>query len=330
MGFLNNTDPREKAVNQQIQQTHNQINELYLDLGRYVKLNLKDKIDDQYVRNAAQNIDDCLARLQQLNNDLNSIRGIKLCCNCNAQIPMAVTFCPSCGTKQPDMQMNGMGMGGAPMNGGFGAPMNNGMGAPMNNGMNNGMGAPMNNGMNNAMGAPMNNTMNAPANNGGFGGAAPIPTPVPTPSPAQFNPTSAGNSPANANKNKIGANTQQPPIPAAPVPPVTDNIPPVPAAPQQNDMLKDIPPVPPMPNAEQNTAAPSEIPPVPPMPEMTDRKPDEADTQAGAPAPVIEDKPTAAPAPAAPAANESFVFCSQCGHKEPASVAFCSQCGSKL
>ena len=302
MGFLNNTDPREKAVNQQIQQTHNQINELYLDLGRYVKLNLKDKIDDQYVRNAAQNIDDCLARLQQLNNDLNSSRGIKLCCNCNAQIPMAVTFCPSCGTKQPDMQMNGMGMGGAPMN----------------------------NGMNNGMGAPMNNTMNAPANNGGFGGAAPIPTPVPTPSPAQFNPTSAGNSPANANKNKIGTNTQQPPIPAAPVPPVTDNIPPVPAAPQQNDMLKDIPPVPPMPNAEQNTAAPSEIPPVPPMPEMTDRKPDEADTQAGAPAPVIEDKPTAAPAPAAPAANESFVFCSQCGHKEPASVAFCSQCGSKL
>ena len=330
MGFLNNTDPREKAVNQQIQQTHNQINELYLDLGRYVKLNLKDKIDDQYVRNAAQNIDDCLARLQQLNNDLNSIRGIKLCCNCNAQIPMAVTFCPSCGTKQPDMQMNGMGMGGAPMNGGFSAPMNNGMGAPMNNGMNNGMGAPMNNGMNNTMGAPMNNTMNASANNGGFGGAAPIPTPVPTPSPAQFNPTSAGNSPANANKNKIGANTQQPPIPAAPVPPVTDNIPPVPAAPQQNDMLKDIPPVPPMPNAEQNTAAPSEIPPVPPMPEMTDRKPDEADTQAGAPAPVIEDKPTAAPAPAAPAANESFVFCSQCGHKEPASVAFCSPCGSKL
>ena len=314
MGFLNNTDPRERAVNQQIQQTHNQINELYLDLGRYVKLNLKDKIDDQYVRNAAQNIDDCLARLQQLNNDLNSIKGIKLCCNCSAQIPIAVTFCPSCGTKQPDMQMNNG------MNGGFGAPMNNGMnggfGAPMNNGMNNNMGAPMNNGMNNTMGAPMNNgmnnTMNAPVNNGGFGGAAPVPTPFPTPSPAPFNPASSGNSPANANKNKIGANTQQPPVPAAPVPPVTDNIPPVPPAPQPNDVLKDIPPVPPMPDAQ-------------------DKKPAETEVKTEAPAPVIEDKPaepTAAPAPAP--ANEGFIFCSQCGHKESSGVAFCSQCGSKL
>ena len=326
MGFLNNTDPRERAVNQQIQQTHNQINELYLDLGRYVKLNLKDKIDDQYVRNAAQNIDDCLARLQQLNNDLNSIKGIKLCCNCSAQIPIAVTFCPSCGTKQPDMQMNNM-------NGGMGAaPMNNGFGAPMNNGMNNNMGAPMNNGMNNNMGAPVNNTMNAPANNGGFGGAAPVPTPVPTPapapSPAAFTPSSSGNSPANANKNKIGANTQ-PPIPAAPAAPAND-IPPVPAAPQQNDMLKDIPPVPPMPNTEQNTSAPSEIPNVPPMPEMPDKKPPEAEgAPVAAPAPVIEDKPTGAPAPAA-APSESFIFCSQCGHKESSGVAFCSQCGSKL
>ena len=66
MGFLNNTDPRERAVNQQIQQTHNQINELYLDLGRYVKLNLKDKIDDQYVRNAAQNIEHWLRKCNRM------------------------------------------------------------------------------------------------------------------------------------------------------------------------------------------------------------------------------------------------------------------------
>ena len=319
MGFLNNTDPREKAINQQIQQTHNQINELYLDLGRYVKLNLKDQINDQYVQNAARNIDDCLARLQQLNNDLNSVRGIKLCVNCSAQIPVAVTFCPQCGTKQPDnaMGMNGMmgGMQGNTMNMG----MNNMQGNTMNMGMNNMQGNTMNMGMQNTM---QGNTMQ-----GGFG--APVPTPVPAPAPAQpqtpprsqtgFNPASSGNSPANANKNKIGAENIQP-MPSAPIPPMND-VPPVPAAPQADNMLKDIPPVPPMPDAKPESAV-NEIPPVPPMPEKTEPLTETT---------VSSDAPTAAPAEAeAPKAAESFVFCSQCGHKEAAGVAFCSQCGSKL
>ena len=308
MGFLSNADPREKAVNQQIQQTHNQINELYTDLGRYVKLNLKDQIQDQYVQNTAQNIDDCLARLQQLNNELNSIRGIKLCVNCSAQIPVAVSFCPSCGTKQPD---NGMGMG-APMNGGM---MNNGMqGGMMNNGMQGGM---MNNGMNGGM--PMNNmggmqNQNVMPNQGGFAAPIPAAAPVPPRSQTGFNPASAGNSPANANKNKIGADTSTPmPPQEAPLPP-----------------LNDIPPVPPVPNAVN-----TEIPTVPPVPEkaepvapqtdplanntITNSEPDDEKTVAA----VINE-----PAPAI--AAEKFVFCSQCGHKESGDVAFCSQCGSKL
>ncbi len=305
MGFLNNTDPREKAINQQIQQTHNQINELYLDLGRYVKLNLKDQINDQYVQNAARNIDDCLARLQQLNNDLNSVRGIKLCVNCSAQIPVAVTFCPQCGTKQPD---NAMGMNG--MMGGM-------QGNTMNMGMNNMQGNTMNMGMQNTM---QGNTMQ-----GGFG--APVPTPVPAPAPAQpqtpprsqtgFNPASSGNSPANANKNKIGAPDAQP---VPPMPPMNDAAP-VPPMPDKEEILKDIPPVPPMPDAKPESAV-NEIPPVPPMPEKTEPLTETT---------VSNDAPTAAPAEAeAPKAAESFVFCSQCGHKEAAGVAFCSQCGSKL
>ena len=307
MGFLNNTDPREKAINQQIQQTHNQINELYLDLGRYVKLNLKDQINDQYVKNAAQNIDDCLARLQQLNNDLNSIRGIKLCVNCSAQIPVAVTFCPACGTKQPD---NGMGMNG----------MQN-MGMQGNMGMQNNMGMQGNMGMQNNM-------------QGGFG--APVPTPMPNAAPMQpqtppraqmgFNPTSAGSSPANANKNKIGAPDAQP---VPPMPPMNDAAP-VPPMPDKEEILKDIPPVPPMPGSDANTSGVNEIPPVPPINEMPDRKPDLVETPVKAPEPEADDAPTAAPAAPAAAATGEFIFCSQCGHKEAANVAFCSQCGSKL
>ncbi len=304
MGFLSNTDPREKAINQQIQQTHNQINELYLDLGRYVKLNLKDQINDQYVKNAAQNIDDCLARLQQLNNDLNSIRGIKLCVNCSAQIPVAVTFCPACGTKQPD---NGMGMNG----------MQN-MGMQGNMGMQNNMGMQGNMGMQNNM-------------QGGFG--APVPTPMPNaapmqpqmpaPAPAAFNPTSAGSSPANANKNKIGAPDAQP---VPPMPPMNDAAPAAPM-PDKEEILKDIPPVPPMPGSDANTSGVNEIPPVPPINEMPDRKPDLVETPVKVIETAAEDAPTAAPAAAA---TGEFIFCSQCGHKEAANVAFCSQCGSKL
>ena len=309
MGFLSNTDPREKAINQQIQLTHNQINELYTDLGRYVKLNLKDKIDDQYVKNTAQNIDDCLARLQQLNKDLNSIRGIKLCVNCSAQIPVAVTFCPACGTKQPD---NNMGMNGAMMNGGMNPAMNGGMmNGGMNPAMNGGMNPAMNGGMNPAMNGGMNNTMN-----GGFGGAAPVPTPIPTPAPAPFNPAGAGNSPANANKNKIGANTQQPPQPAQTAQPVMNDVPPVPPSPQANAVLNDIPPVPPVP--EKAAPAPAEAEPL-------------SETTVTNDAPVIEETSAPAEEPKAEEPKtESFVFCSQCGHKEPSDVAFCSQCGSKL
>ena len=173
----------------------------------------------------------------------------------------------------------------------------------------------------------MQNTMQGNTMQGGFG--APVPTPVPAPAPAQpqtpprsqtgFNPASSGNSPANANKNKIGAENIQP-MPSAPIPPMND-VPPVPAAPQADNMLKDIPPVPPMPDAKPESAV-NEIPPVPPMPEKTEPLTETT---------VSSDAPTAAPAEAeAPKAAESFVFCSQCGHKEAAGVAFCSQCGSKL
>ena len=267
MGFFSNVSPQERAINTQIQQTHAQINELYTDLGRYVKLNLKDKLaDEQYVQNSAKNIDDCLARLQQLNKDLIGARGNKLCIKCSAEIPMAVSFCPSCGTQQPPV----MGMGGA----------------PMNNGMNGGM--------------PMNN-----------GGAQPGFNQRPA-----FTPGGAGNSPSNPNRNMApGANNAQPvQAPVAPMPPMNDipTVPPVPTA------APAAAPAPTAPAAPEMTQAPA----AEPITETTITNDDPVTTAA----PVISDTPAA---PAA-AAAESFVFCSQCGHKEPSGVAFCSQCGAKL
>lgn len=263
MGIFSNVSPQEKAINTQIQLTHSQINELYTDLGRYVKLNLKDQINDQYVQNASKNIDDCLARLQQLNKDLIGARGNKLCVNCSAEIPMAVSFCPSCGTQQPPV----MGMAGA---------------MPMNNGMNAGM--------------PMNNANAQPNFNQ-----------RPT-----FTPGGAGNSPSNPNRNMApGANNAQPApaAPAQPMPPIND--------------IPVVPPVPAAPTAPEVTQAPEAA----PVPEVTQAPTAEPITETTvtneAPAAVINEAPAAA-------AAESFIFCSQCGHKEASGVAFCSQCGSKL
>ncbi len=293
MGIFSNVCPQEKAVNDQIQMTHNQINELYMDIGRHVKLNLKDKIDDQYIQNACRNIDDCLARLQQLNTDLNAIRGIKLCTNCNAQIPMGVTFCPSCGTKQPDMPMNNMAMGGMNQMGGYGVPMGAPMGGPVMGG------APMG-------GAPM----------GGY----------PQPQNAPFNPVSAGNSPANPNKNMMngGNGGFQPPVQQAAVPPV----PPAPQAPapadpagaQQADPLAGIPPVPPIPDNKPESKPLDEnvVTNQPQQPKAVEEEKEEKTES-----PVIQPEKTEAP-------TGEFIFCSQCGHREKAGVAFCSQCGSKL
>ena len=44
----------------------------------------------------------------------------------------------------------------------------------------------------------------------------------------------------------------------------------------------------------------------------------------------VVDTPAPQPEPAPAPVNSGFVFCSECGHKEPAGVKFCSECGTKL
>lgn len=199
MGFFSPKNTPENAVKAQIDAKLAFINDKYTEIGRYVKLRMADKIEEPEVKNLIAQIDATLEELKNLNEQLLTIRGMKLCSGCGHEIPVNMAFCPNCGTKQPEMAQ-------------------------------------------------------------------------PAYTQPQANPV-------------YGNPAQQNVQTAAPIP--------EPAVAQ--------------------TAAPISQPETAPQPAPMPQ-----------PAPVIAEAPVQEPA------NSSFVFCSQCGHKEPAGVKFCSECGMKL
>lgn len=202
MGFFSPKNTPENAVKAQIDAKLAFINDKYTEIGRYVKLRMADKIEEPEVKNLIAQIDATLEELKNLNEQLLTIRGMKLCSGCGHEIPVNMAFCPNCGTKQPEMAH------------------------------------------------PVSPAYTQPQSNPVYG------------NPAQQNVQTAA------------------PIPEP---------------------------------AVAQTAAPI------PQPETAPQ-----------PAPMPQPAPVIAEAPVQEPANSSFVFCSQCGHKEPAGVKFCSECGMKL
>lgn len=219
MGFFSPKNTPENAVKAQIDAKLAFINDKYTEIGRFVKLRMADKIEEPEVKNLIAQIDATLEELKNLNEQLLTIRGMKLCSGCGHEIPVNMAFCPNCGTKQPEMAQpvyqqpviqNSQGYHNHPVSPAYTQPQ-----------------------ANSVYGDPAHQNVQT---------AAPIPEPAVTQT-------------------------------AAPIP--------------------------------QPETAPQPA----PMPQ---------------PAPVIAEAPVQEPA------NSSFVFCSQCGHKEPAGVKFCSECGMKL
>lgn len=234
MGFFSPKNTPENAVKAQIDAKLAFINDKYTEIGRFVKLRMADKIEEPEVKNLIAQIDTTLEELKDLNKQLLTIRGMKLCAGCGHEIPVNMAFCPNCGTKQPEMaqpvyQQPAQG-GAVPM--GAQPVMQNGQGYHNH---------------------PVSAAYAQPQANPVYG------------NPAQAQPVQT----------------------AAPIPE---------------------PAVQPLTNEERPVAdAPA------PQPEPT---------------PVIAETPAQEPAPAP--VNSGFVFCSECGHKEPAGVKFCSECGTKL
>lgn len=103
MGFFSPKNTPENAVKAQIDAKLAFINDKYTEIGRYVKLRMADKIEEPEVKNLIAQIDATLEELKNLNEQLLTIRGMKLCSGCGHEIPVNMAFCPNCGTKQPEM-----------------------------------------------------------------------------------------------------------------------------------------------------------------------------------------------------------------------------------
>lgn len=245
MGFFTPKNTPENAVKAQIDAKLAFINEKYTEIGRFVKLKMADQIEAPEVKNLIAQIDATLAELKGLNEQLLTIRGVKLCTNCGHEIPVTTAFCPDCGTKQPAQNQN-----------------------------------------------PNQNMQ---------GGAA-----VPMGQPAQnFQPQANFVQPMN----QVMGNPVEPGY----TPPV--------AHPVNGEVRIDAP----TPASVQPAAEPQEV--AQPVSEPVINEAPQEVVQASAP--VQNEQPVQPAQPVQPTQGQ-FIFCSQCGHKEPATVKFCSNCGSKL
>ena len=93
MGFFSPKNTPENAVKAQIDAKLAFINDKYTEIGRYVKLRMADKIEEPEVKNLIAQIDATLEELKNLNEQLLTIRGMKLCSGCGHEIPVNMAFC---------------------------------------------------------------------------------------------------------------------------------------------------------------------------------------------------------------------------------------------
>ena len=95
MGFFSPKNTPENAVKAQIDAKLAFINDKYTEIGRFVKLRMADKIEEPEVKNLIAQIDATLEELKNLNEQLLTIRGMKLCSGCGHEIPVNMAFCPA-------------------------------------------------------------------------------------------------------------------------------------------------------------------------------------------------------------------------------------------
>lgn len=263
MGFFAPKNTPENAIKAQIDAKLAFINDKYTEIGRFVKLKMADKIDEPEVKNLIAQIDATLEELKGLNEQLLTIRGMKLCSGCGREIPVNMAFCPNCGTKQPEIAQ--------PV---YQQPM---QGAAV----------------------PMGGAQPVIQNTQGYHNHPVSPAYV----PPQANPVNSTNVQP-AQPVQTAAPMPEPVIPQTAVPTPQPE-----TAPQPAPMPEPV--VQPLINEER------------PVVDTPAQQPEPA------PAPVIAAEEPAAEPVSAPV-NSGFVFCSECGHKEPAGVKFCSECGTKL
>lgn len=87
-------------LNSHISDEEKQINNLYIQIGKNYFEAHKNNDSDEY-KDLMVGITDAQARIAQYQEQIRTIKGIRNCPNCGAEVPNNSAFCNSCGTKMP-------------------------------------------------------------------------------------------------------------------------------------------------------------------------------------------------------------------------------------
>ena len=86
------------SLNGQIQVKEEEIQSLFIQIGKEYYENNKSSNDSEYI-DEIQKIQACLDKISQLRKDILEIKGAVNCQSCGGQIPEDATFCTECGAK---------------------------------------------------------------------------------------------------------------------------------------------------------------------------------------------------------------------------------------
>jgi len=82
------------------------IEKLYLEIGKFVYDELKEGRDASRdeVNAKCDEIRKSEDEIAKLNDKLRSLKGIKLCVNCQTEMELKAEYCPKCGVQQPKIE----------------------------------------------------------------------------------------------------------------------------------------------------------------------------------------------------------------------------------
>lgn len=89
-------------LNSQIDKLESEIESKYADIGKLIKRELLDKLDDDELKVMAREIDEMQNEITQKKKTVYELKGVKTCPECGIKIANEDTYCPSCGLKQED------------------------------------------------------------------------------------------------------------------------------------------------------------------------------------------------------------------------------------
>lgn len=85
-------------LNNQISNEEDRINAAYIAIGKRFFEENAGEVSEAYISNFSI-INDSKAKIRQYQDQIKVIKGVSVCSNCGAEVPMGAAFCNACGSK---------------------------------------------------------------------------------------------------------------------------------------------------------------------------------------------------------------------------------------